>query len=128
MSSAGDSAACKCYRQGRVGSGNTTITHGRPTHGNVSTDCHRTSVRQLKQIKQLSLPHQDDNKTNKDTKVCITKAGLNSEPHNSMGGTLNHESTWENLFLGFCLIDLILFVHSTIFQLCGTVLPGFNQY
>ena len=28
----------------------------------------------------------------------------------------------------FCLFDLILFVHSTIFQLCGTVLPGFNQY
>ena len=26
------------------------------------------------------------------------------------------------------LIDLILYVHSTIFQLCGTVLPGFNQY
>ena len=28
----------------------------------------------------------------------------------------------------FCLFDLILYVHSTIFQLCGTVLPGFNQY
>ena len=28
----------------------------------------------------------------------------------------------------FFLFDLILFVHSTIFQLCGTVLPGFNQY
>ena len=27
-----------------------------------------------------------------------------------------------------CLFDLILYVHSTIFQLCGTVLPGFNQY
>ena len=26
-----------------------------------------------------------------------------------------------------CLFDLILYVHSTIFQLCGTVLPGFNQ-
>ena len=26
------------------------------------------------------------------------------------------------------LFDLILYVHSTIFQLCGTVLPGFNQY
>ena len=30
--------------------------------------------------------------------------------------------------LVFCLFDLILYVHSTIFQLCGTVLPGFNQY
>ena len=27
-----------------------------------------------------------------------------------------------------CLFDMILYVHSTIFQLCGTVLPGFNQY
>ena len=26
------------------------------------------------------------------------------------------------------LFDLILYVHSTIFQLCGTGLPGFNQY
>ena len=31
-------------------------------------------------------------------------------------------------FISFCLFDLILYVHSTIFQLCGTVLPGFNQY
>ena len=29
-----------------------------------------------------------------------------------------------NLFL----FDLILYVHSTIFQLCGTGLPGLNQY
>ena len=28
----------------------------------------------------------------------------------------------------FCLFALILNVHSTIFRLCGTVLPGFNQY
>ena len=28
----------------------------------------------------------------------------------------------------FCLFDLFLYVHSTIFQLCGTVLPGLNQY
>ena len=27
-----------------------------------------------------------------------------------------------------CLFDLILYVHSTIFQLCGTDLPGLNQY
>ena len=27
-----------------------------------------------------------------------------------------------------CLFDLILYVHSTIFQLCGTGLPGLNQY
>ena len=27
-----------------------------------------------------------------------------------------------------CLFDFILYVHSTIFQLCGTVLPGLNQY
>ena len=30
--------------------------------------------------------------------------------------------------VGFCLFDLILYVHSTIFQLCGTGLPGLNQY
>ena len=29
---------------------------------------------------------------------------------------------------GEVLFDLILYVHSTIFQLCGTGLPGFNQY
>ena len=29
---------------------------------------------------------------------------------------------------GVCLFDLILNVHSTIFQLCGTGLPGLNQY
>ena len=35
------------------------------------------------------------------------------------------------LFLFVCLFvlfDLILYVHSTIFQLCGTGLPGLNQY
>ena len=62
-----------------------------------NTECHRTSVGQLKQIKQLSLslslPHQDDCKTNKDAKLCITKAGLNTQPHYSMEGTLNNEST-----------------------------------
>ena len=33
-------------------------------------------------------------------------------------------------FKSSCLIlfDLILYVHSTIFQLCGTGLPGLNQY
>ena len=33
--------------------------------------------------------------------------------------------------VSFCmmgLFDLILYVHSTIFQLCGTGLPGLNQY
>ena len=33
-----------------------------------------------------------------------------------------------NLGVFVCLFDLVLYVHSTIFQLCGTVLPGFNQY
>ena len=28
----------------------------------------------------------------------------------------------------FVLFDLILYVHSTIFQLCGTGLPGLNRY
>ena len=30
--------------------------------------------------------------------------------------------------VGLILFDLILNVHSTIFQLCGTGLPGLNQY
>ena len=32
------------------------------------------------------------------------------------------------VFLHDFLFDLILYVHSTIFQLCGTGLPGLNQY
>ena len=34
----------------------------------------------IKQGNQLSLPHQDCNKTSKDTKHCITKQGPNTEP------------------------------------------------
>ena len=33
-----------------------------------------------------------------------------------------------NSVLFLFLFDLILYVHSTIFQLCGTGLPGLNQY
>ena len=33
-----------------------------------------------------------------------------------------------NFFVFGCLFDLILYVHSTIFQLFGTGLPGLNQY
>ena len=32
------------------------------------------------------------------------------------------------LFTAAFCFDLILYVHSTIFQLCGTGLPGLNQY
>ena len=32
------------------------------------------------------------------------------------------------LLIELFLFDLILYVHSTIFQLCGTGLPGLNQY
>ena len=32
------------------------------------------------------------------------------------------------LYIEICFVCLILYVHSTIFQLCGTVLPGLNQY
>ena len=43
-----------------------------------------------------------------------------------------HAGAFSKLLYGFApgifLFDLILYVHSTIFQLCGTVLPGFNQY
>ena len=37
-----------------------------------------------------------------------------------------HESDSFDIFI--CLFDLILCVNSTIFQLCGTGLPGLNQY
>ena len=37
-------------------------------------------LRQLKQSNQLSLPHQDDCITRKDTKYCITKQGPNRNP------------------------------------------------
>ena len=42
---------------------------------------------------QLSHPRQDDCKTRKDTKLCITQQGPNTKPPQSMGGTLNTEST-----------------------------------
>ena len=37
---------------------------------------------------------------------------------------------WLNILRLECLFlfDLILYVHSTIFQLCGTDLPGLDQY
>ena len=43
----------------------------------------------------------------------------------------NKQIQWIGLFVSIvfvCLFDFILYVHSTIFQLCGTVLPGLNQY
>ena len=40
--------------------------------------------------------------------------------------TLANSEDSDDLFV--CLFDLILYVHSTIFQLCGTGLPGLNQY
>ena len=40
-----------------------------------------------------------------------------------------HVTAFVILFSLFvCLFDLILYVHSTIFHLCGMVLPGLNQY
>ena len=39
-----------------------------------------------------------------------------------------HSSCKHNALVFVCLFDLILNVHSTIFQLCGTGLPGLNQY
>ena len=41
--------------------------------------------------------------------------------------TPSAESCCHLLLLFVCLFDLILYVHSTIFQLCGTGLPGLNQ-
>ena len=38
------------------------------------------------------------------------------------------ESDKQDFDLAYVLFDLILNVHSTIFQVCGTGLPGLNQY
>ena len=38
------------------------------------------------------------------------------------------ESDKKDFDLAYVLFDLILNVHSTIFQVCGTGLPGLNQY
>ena len=46
------------------------------------------------------------------------------EPMNANGGHKRFDSD-EDVCI---LFDLILYVHSTIFQLCGTGLPGLNQY
>ena len=43
-----------------------------------------------------------------------------------IGKTVLNYTPPQTLFV--FLFDLILYVHSTIFQLCGTVLPGLNQY
>ena len=44
-------------------------------------------------------------------------------------GVIFQENLKFDLHISFVvLFDLILYVHSTIFQLCGTCLPGFNQY
>ena len=40
------------------------------------------------------------------------------------GNTMTSHCTLRKI----CLFDLILYVHSTIFQLCGTGLPGLSQY
>ena len=47
--------------------------------------------------------------------------------------TYHFHSSGKHMHLSFvclfvCLFDLILYVHSTIFQLCGTGLPWLNQY
>ena len=45
------------------------------------------------------------------------------------GGVIGVNNKLKLLETGnICLFDLILCVHSTIFQLCGTGLPGLNQY
>ena len=41
----------------------------------------KTPGRKLKQSNQPSLSRQDDRKTRKDTKLCISKQRLNTEPH-----------------------------------------------
>ena len=66
----------------------------KPQHLEKVTE-HKQSkyIRKTKQSNQLSLPHQNDCKTRKGTKYCITKQGPIIEPPLTMGATINNEST-----------------------------------
>ena len=56
--------------------------------------------------------------------TCLaTDASLTADP-----GVASSIPARSHTFVEICLFDFILYVHSTIFQLCGTVLPGLNQY
>ena len=50
-----------------------------PNEESENTNSHKTSGR------QSAIPHKDDCKTRKDTKLCITKQGTNTEPSHTMG-------------------------------------------
>ena len=59
-------------------------------------------IRKTIKVKQSALsppppPHQDDFKTRKGTKHCITKQGINTEPPQTRGATINTESTTTEL-------------------------------
>ena len=93
----------------------TTITHCRPTHSTVRKS-HRmvTTTRHqednTKQSNQLSLPHQDDCKTGKDTKQCTTKHGTNTEPHNGSNNPIFLPKSWkilENLSFAAVMIGTL---------------------
>ena len=60
--------------------------------------------------------------------VYSTKIKFNVSLYHKGGGGGGGAVQLPPNYRGFCLFDLILYVHSTIFQLCGTFLPGFNQY
>ena len=67
----------------------------------------------------------------KDTILCILKGTSPFKMHKIIFFTENLKKiigfTSKFMYGRFCLFDLILYVHSTIFQLCGTCLPGLNQ-
>ena len=62
----------------------------------------------------------------KATLTC--KDFFKSLPHDQYFMILYNAEFCLNQSKNVCLFDLILNVHSTIFQLCGTNLPVLNQY
>ena len=58
-----------------------------------NTNSQKMSRRQLKQINQLSLPHQDNFITIRTRGTEEQNEELNTEPPQAMGATINNEST-----------------------------------
>ena len=63
-----------------------------------------------------------------DEMTALTKVALNQHILKTayQGSCVLASARTGEIFI--CLFYLILYVHSTIFQLCGTGLPGLNQY
>ena len=63
-----------------------------------------------------------------DRKVCLRRPQGNGDLDIVRASYTRCKANVTEASRVFCLFDLILYIHSTIFQLCGTGLPGLNQY